>query len=261
MMAVGLLGTCVGRLLHGCLLLVEVLVAHVRVGWRRHAGTTWALVLLLLTIVAAICGLMLVAVEALVLQPLVWPISSLPFLRVVGTCIVGSLLEPLLVTGLRVLVIATVVLIAAFAQVRVLLLVVSIVRVVALVVSVVVVARVVVLEAKPVARVHAQVDVQNLLYHPHPCFTPEVPTVHVIDLVFFDKFWRQNGVFKKHSFMFGVSRVHVASLNNLVVVSHCLHLVVECFPNDFVSNIFQAFDSVADALNVVFGGESKGVVA
>ena len=140
------------------------------------------------------------------------------------------------------------------------LVVVSVVRVVALVVFVVVVARVVVLEPKSVARVHAQVDVEDFLHHPHACLTSEVPTVHVVDLVFFDEFWWQDSVFKKHSFVFSVSRVHVASLDNLVVVSHCLHLVIECFPNDFVSNIFQAFDFVAVALNVVFGSKGQSVV-
>ena len=261
MVALRLLATCVVRLLHGGLLFVEILVAHVRVGWRHHACTTRALVLLLLPKVASISGLVLVVVVALlVLRPLVRPISSLPLLRVVSTCIVWSLLEPLLVTGLCVLAGAGVVLIATFALARVLLLVVSVVGVVALVVFVVIVTRMVVLEPKPVARVHAQVDVQNLFHHPHACLTPEVPTIHVIDFVFFDKFWWQDGVFKKCSFVFSVSRVHVASLNNLVVVSHCFHLVVECFPNDFVSNIFQAFDPVTVALNVVFGSKGEGEV-
>lgn len=101
MVALRLLGACVVRLLHGCLLLVEVLVAHVRVGWRHHACSTRALVLLRLAIVATICGLVLVVVVSLlVLGPLVWPISSLPLLRVVGTCVVWSLLEPLLVAWL-----------------------------------------------------------------------------------------------------------------------------------------------------------------
>ena len=112
MVALRLLATCVVRLLHGGLLLVEVLVTHVRVGRRHHACTTWAqsqiytlfaaLVLLLLPKVATISGLVLIVVVALLvlMRPLVSPISSLPLLRVVSTCVVWSLLEPLLVTGL-----------------------------------------------------------------------------------------------------------------------------------------------------------------